>query len=144
MVDDRADLHVRLQALVDGPGVGQLGAAGPLLEHPRVAGVGQRPRAEVGADEQGVTVPPRHVALGLRQREPVLDEPLRRGVELADDRGVGPAPRQRDEAAVVGRLQEVRPVPDPVLLLLVGEFVQVEDRLPPRVGLAVLLHAETG
>ena len=61
-------------------------------------------------------------------------------VELADDVGVGAAAREGDQAPVVGRLEPGRAVPDPVLLLGLGEGVEVEHRLPLRLRLAVLVE----
>src|SRR5690606_14877896 len=88
----------------------------------------------------GVLVDPVQAALGLGPEEAALDPGLALEVELAGDVGVGAAARQRDQAALVGRAQAVGAVPHPVLALGLVQRVEVEDRFPGGIGLAVLLE----
>ena len=134
------DVHVVGLALVDHLGRFHRRAALPFLDDARVAGFGQRALAEVGVDEHGVAVDPLQAALGLGAEEAVFHPRLVVQVELAGDVGVGAAARERDQAAVVVRAQAVRAVPDPVLVLFGVERVQVQQQLPLRSVLAVLLQ----
>ncbi|MFT3836898.1 MAG: hypothetical protein QM723_07870 [Myxococcaceae bacterium] len=133
----RADRDVGLLAFVDHLGVGERRAALPLLGDSRVAGVGQRAGAEVGAHVEGVEVFPRHLGLRLGQREPVGDERLLHRVVLAHHHRVGAAARQPQQAALVLRVETGRALPHPALLLGGGERVEIDHRLP--VGLRLLV-----
>ena len=135
-------------ALVDRRRVCQRRAPLPGLDDARIARIGHRARPEVGADRQRVGVDPAGAALGLGQREAAFagrDEAALDQVELAHHGRIGAAARQVDQAAapdraalgVTRRRADVRAVPDPVLALGRGQRVQVEHRLPRRLGLAV-------
>ena len=113
-------------------------AALPALNDARVARIGHRPGADVGADVDGVRIDPFDVGLGLGQRETAFDEAEGVRVELAHDVGVGAAARQRDQAAPVLGAQRLRAAPDPVLVLGGGECIEIEQGLPARLRFAVL------
>jgi hypothetical protein len=132
--------HVVRLALEDRHGLGQGSAAPPLLRHPRVAGRGQRPLAEVRADVDPVLVDPADAALRLRQLEPAVDERQRRQVELTHDGRVGATPRQLDEGAPVPGAQHGRALPHPVLAVGLAKRVDVENDLPAGVVGAVPLQ----
>ena len=137
VVDAGADPGVFGAAFEDRRRIGQRRAALPALQHARVARIGHGAGAEVGADDQRVGVDPGHVRLRLRQREAAVDEALGHGVELADHLGVGAAARQRDQAAAVVGPQALGAAPDPVLLLRRAQRVEIDHRLPLRLGPAV-------
>ena len=117
--------------------VGQRRAAPPALDDARVARSGERTGAEVGGDVQRVGGYPFDIRLGLRQCEAIGDEGLGNAVELALDRRVGTAARERDHRVAVRRAQARRAAPDPVLAFGGGQRVEVEHDLPGRLRLAV-------
>ena len=80
-------------------------------------------------------------ALRLGKLEAPRDEGLRFEIVFPDDLGVGAAARQLHEAALVVRLEHGDAVPHPVLLFGDREGVEIDDRLPRRLGLAVFLEA---
>ena len=57
--------HVVRLAFVDERRSSQGRAAGPLTDRPRVAGIGERPGAEIGGHEQAVGTPPGDTAFCL-------------------------------------------------------------------------------
>ena len=116
----------------------------PRLDHPRVAAIRQRlPIAlKVGADEDLVTSPEAHVALGSRVgAEAARHEGLGGQVELTHDLRVGPARRQKDECAVPAAsgalVEHVVAMPHKVLALcdaFVGiELIEVQHVFPLRI-----------
>ena len=113
-------------------------AARPALGDARVAGVGHRAGAEVGADDERVGVEPGDVRLRFGQHEAAVHEGLVDGVELAHHLGVGAAARQRDQAAAILGAEALGTAPDPVLALGGGQRVEVEHGFPARLRLAVL------
>src|SRR5262249_681860 len=139
-VAGRADGDIRLLPLQHALRFAKRRTALPFLHYSRIAGVGERAGAEVSANEHTVLVAPGHLALGLRQRETILHERLGLGVEFANDRGIRAAARERHERPVIARFQPRRAVPDPVLLLGLRECVEIEYRLPFRLGLAVFVE----
>ena len=136
----RRDADVLVASLENRLGLGQRRAAFPALGHTRVTGLGQRALAPVGADEQRVAVEPSDVGLGLRQLKTALDEALGQGVELAMHRRIGSAARQLDEAALVAGSEPVDAFVNPVFILGLGQRIDVEHRLPLRLGRAVRLQ----
>ena len=112
----------------------------PGLDQPRVARLGQRAGAEIGAQPEGVLVLPADPGLGLGHREAAVDEGLGHGVELAHHRRIAAAPGQGDQAEAGLGLQEVGALPHPVLALGRGQGVQVQHRLPDRFGRDVLVQ----
>ena len=132
--------HVVRLALEHDGGLGERRTPAPLLGDPRISGAGERPVPEVGADVDPVLVDPPDHALGLGQREAVLDERARLEVELPHDGRVRPTPGQLDERPPVARPQRRRTLPDPVLVLGLAERVDVEQQLP--LGLALPVRLE--
>ena len=114
----------------------------PALEHPGVAGLGQRSGAEVGSHQQGVRVLPGHSGLRLRQREAIGYECCRPHVEFADHRRVGTAAGQRDQRQRVVGVEDVGAGPHPVLVLRVRQGVDVDEDLP--VGLIAAVAVQCG
>ena len=112
----------------------------PGLQHERVAGPGHRPCAPVAGDEQGILVEPADVLLALRGLEAAGDEGLRHGVELAIDDRVLAAVRQRDQAVPVLGGQAAGALVDPVLAFGLRQGVDVQNRLPDRLGGAVAVQ----
>ena len=137
VVVEGADGDVGLLAFVHDLRLGHRRAALPFLHHARVAGVGHRAVAEVGADVNGVDVDPADVALGLGPAEAAFDEGLFGDVEFTGDGGVGAAAREIDQAAVVVGAQAVGAAPDPVHAFGLAQGVDVEQDFPRRVFLAV-------
>ncbi len=135
---------VRGVAAIDLGRLGQGLAALQRLDDIGIAALGQGAvavlLAEVGGDQQGVAVQPFDPMLALRQGEAVVDEAFRRGVELAHEQGVLAAVRQEDQTAGLVRRQTVGPLPHPVPALGAGQGVDVQQRLPPRVGRGVTVQ----
>ncbi len=131
--------HVVRLAFVDERRSSQGRAAGPLTDHPRVAGVGERPGAEIGGHEQAVGTPPGDTALGLRQRKTALHKCLFLQVELPHHVGICTAAGERHEAEPIRRIQHGGTVPDPVFSLLRRECIEVEHGLPGRFRLSVFV-----
>ncbi len=129
--------------LVDDVGLGQRRAAPPPAHHPWIPGVGERTRAEVGADPYVVGVDPADIGLRLGDREPAVDEGPINQVVLAYHHRVRAAPGQPDQAASVLRRQGRHTTPDPVLALPFGQRVQVEQDIPLRLRAAVLVERRT-
>lgn len=138
------DVHVGRLAFVHDLGRGHRRAALPFLDHARIAGRGERAIAEIGVDIDRVAVDPLQAALGLGTEEAVLHPGHGGQVELAGHVGVGAAARQRDQAALVLRLEAFGAVPDPLLVLGAAfggvQRVEVDHRFPLRRGLAVFLQ----
>ena len=131
---------VGLGALEHHRRVGDRRAPRPAPHHARVARRRHRPRSEVGPGEHRVVVDPRDPALGLRQREPALglrDETLLGQVELPHHGRVRAAAGELHQRAGVVRPARRRARPDPVLVLVGRERVDVEQQLPVRVTGAV-------
>ena len=120
--------------------VGNRRAAAPLFHDARIPRSRERAWAKIGGHEDAVQVPPAQPALGLREHKPVCDKDLLCHVELARHRGVGPAARQRQQAAVVRRFQAIAALPDPVFLFGRRQRIQIEHHLPLRVVLAIGLE----
>ena len=74
------------------------------------------------------------VLFGVRRHKAVVDELAGLEVEFAQGFGVFAAGRERYQAADVAGVEAVQAVGDPLLLVLFGERVVVEDGLPVRVG----------
>ncbi len=86
---------------------------------------------------KGILVDPGHGLLAFGQDEAAFHKGPRRHVEFADNRGVGAAVGQGDEAVgLVGR-QAVAALEDPVLALGLRQRVDVEDRCPHRLAGAI-------
>src|SRR5262249_41333335 len=120
--------------------IGEFRAALPFLGDARVAGFRERARPEVGADVKRILVLPGNPALGLRNREAILDEVLGDDIKLALYACIGPTAGEGDDAALILGLQEIGPVEDPVFFFLLAERIQVEHGLPVRLLLAVLVE----
>ena len=136
----RADHDILLPAFEDHFRISECLAPSPELHDPGIAGVRHRVGAEVPRDEQPVLPGPGERALGLGQIEAVWHERPGRQVEFAYDDRVRAAAGQGDEAAVVGRLEELRTCEDPVLALFLRQRVDVENGLPRRVAFAVFVQ----
>ena len=123
----------------DHRGVERVGAAPP---QPHGAGVARRRRvlrpAERARQQQRVGIEPDRDALGFRQREAVRDEGAGLEVELAHHRGVAATAGELDERPGVAARQARGAAPHPVLALVAGQRVEVEEHLPGGIGLAVL------
>src|SRR5205807_38026 len=76
VIDPGPDRDVRLLALEHRLGVGQRRAPLPTLHESRIAAVGERAGAEIGADVERVLVAPGGLALRLGKRKAVGDELL--------------------------------------------------------------------
>jgi hypothetical protein len=87
-----------------------------------------------------VRVDPGVEALGLGQHEAVRDEAAPVEVELAHDVRVDALAGERDERPPAAAREHLCPVPVPALALRPGERVEVEEHLPLRLGLAVLVE----
>ena len=140
MVPSCGDVHVSGLAFVHYLGIGDRSAALPFLDDARIARARQRAVAEVGEDVHGVPVDPLQRALGFVAEETAVDPALGVQIELTGHIGVRTAARQRDQAAAVIGAQAVGAVPDPVLALGLVQRVEVDQDLPLRPGLAVLLQ----
>ena len=132
------DSDIARLTLEDQGGLGDGGATTPFPHCSRVARIGEAAGAEIGPDKHAVAIAPRDAGLGFGQLEAIGDELLGLGIELADDGGIGPTPRERQQDTVVAGLEEIGSLPDPVFLLFAPQFVEVEHRLPLGFGLAVL------
>ena len=135
VVVDGSDRDVRRFAGEDGDGVVERGAARPAFRDARVSRFGQRAvpvgcGTEVGADVDVVLVDPTHRRLVLGERESVGDPGACGEVEFAHHRGVGTAARQRDQHSPIIGAQRRRALPHPVLVLGLGEFVDVDQHVP--------------
>jgi hypothetical protein len=135
-----ADVHVAGLPLEDRLGLGERGAAPPQPGRPRVPRGGQRAGPDVGAHVDPVGVDPADAALRLGQREAVGHELQPFQVELPHHAGVRAAARQAHEAPVEGGAQHRDALPDPVLALRRRERVDVDEHLPHRFPLAVLVE----
>jgi hypothetical protein len=131
-------------ALVHRAGGRERLAARPLLDDARITRGRHRPGAEVGGHPDRVEVLPGDVLLGLRGKvEAVAHETPCLQVEFAHDARVGPAARQGDQAAAIRLARALRPQargagPDPVLLLVGRDAIQVDQDFPVWLRLAVL------
>ncbi len=119
-------------------GVHRIGAPAPQADHAGVPGLGRVGAVGIqgGGQQDRVAVDPGHRALGLRQPESPLgpgDEAPGGQVELADLHGVRAPTGQPDQHAVVRRAPDNGARVDPVHVLLGGEGVHVQERLPGRV-----------
>ena len=139
-VGKSADRHVVRPALEDRLCVCQRRAAGPLPHRPRVARGGERSGAHVGGHEQAPAISPGDPALCLGQCEAPVHKRLLLEVELPDDVGVGPAPRQRYQAGAVFGFEDRRAVPDPVLPFGLRQRVDIDHRLPGGLRRAVAVE----
>ena len=135
-----AHRDIRRFAFKDGGGFLEGLTASPQLDDPGIAGVGHRAGAEVRGHEDLVGAGPGDGSLGLGEREAVFHEGPGHEVELPDNEGVGAAPGQAQQAAVVGRDQDGGPRVDPVLTLVASQGIDVEHDLPGGVRLSVLLE----
>jgi len=88
---------------------GERSAAPPELDHPRVSRGRHAPGAEIGADQNRVLVHPAQGGFGLRNPEAVRHELLGDEIELPGLGGVGAAPGERHQTALVGRLETIGP-----------------------------------
>ncbi len=131
---------VGVLALEHRRGAGQRRAARPALDHARIARIGEAAGAEIGRHVERVLIGPVHAGLGLGQREAVGDERPLGDVELAHHVRVGAAARQHDHAAFVLRREAVGAGPDPVLVLLLRQRVEVDHDVPRGLRLAVLVQ----
>ncbi len=136
----RRNRHVGRLPLVDRLRRGERCAAHPPLRDTGVARFGHGARAEIGADVERVLVDPAHVALGHFELEAAFHEAPARDVELAHRNGIAAVGRERDEAALVLRLQALRTPIHPLLPLRLAEGVDVEDDVPLRARLRILLE----
>jgi hypothetical protein len=132
--------HVGLLALEHQLGLGRLLAALPQAHGARVAGIGHFVVGKRRAVEHAVAIAPGDAALGLRDVEAIGDELAGLEVELAAHRRVGAAHGQPDHAAVVVGVAAAGAGPDPVLVLLGGQRVDVEEDVPVRLVAAVLVQ----
>ena len=131
--------------VVGGPGEHRFGllewlAPPPPLDDARVARGGERPLAEVGADQQRVLVFPGGLRLGLVQLEAAVDEGAGGHVELPHHRGVRTAGRQADQRALVVGFDDGGPGPHPVPIVGARQLVDVDDHVPVRLLGAVAVQ----
>ena len=119
-------------------GVGERGAAPPFPQRPRVAAVGQRAGAEIGADEDPVAVRPGDVGFRFRKLEAIGEEASADDVELANHHGIATTARQPQQAAIIPGPDDIGTVPHPVLVLADGQRIEIEHGFPGRFRLAVL------
>ncbi len=88
-------------------------------------------------DIEGILVDPGSGLLAFRQDKAVLHKGPGGRIELADDRGVGAAVGQVDQAIGVVRRQAIAALEDPVLAFRLCQGIDVEDRLPDRLARAI-------
>ena len=112
----------------------------PSLDDTGITGACHRPRTEVGADIQVVAIDPFDARLGFGQVEPINHKCLTGQIELAGDFGIGPTTGQFDQASVLRAAETSRTTPDPVLLLLLGQRIKVQQDLPCRLRLCKFNH----
>ncbi len=128
-------VDVGTRALEHRLGVGEGCAPAPPFDHPRIAGIGERVGAEVGADQHGVRIGPADLRLGFRQLEPVVDEFPCRHVEFTHDRGVRAAAGQADQRTGVFGVDDAGAGPHPFLVVGPAQLVDVDQHIPlGRVG----------
>ena len=78
----------------------------PALDDPRISGVGQRTRAEVGAHQNGIRAPPSVMSvLASGSSKPPATNVSCPHVEFADDGGIRPAARQADQRQRADRVR---------------------------------------
>ena len=106
-------------------------AALPLPHRDGVAGLAHGARAPVARHQQRVLVDPGDVLLAGRQLKTAGDKGARLQVELAHGDRVFASGRQLHHAQLLRRLQASQLVRHPALLVLFGQRIVVEDRLPP-------------
>ena len=135
-----AHRDIRGFAFEDGGGFLEGLTASPQFDDPRIAGVGHRAGTEIRRHEDLVGAGPSDGSLGLGEREAVFHEGLGDKVELPDNGGVGAAPGQTQQAAVVGRNQDGSTRVHPVLILIASQGIDVEHDLPGGVRLPVFLE----
>ena len=121
----RSHPHIGRFAGKHGLGLVQRRAAAPGLYHPRIAGVRQGSRPEIGSNIKRVGIAPGDRAFGLGQGEPVRHETLADEIELADDGGVGAPAGEVEQAAFVLGIERGHALVDPVLLLGLRQVVEV-------------------
>ncbi len=126
----RACADVGWFAAEDFFGVVERSAALPELDDEGVAGLGHGAGTPVAGDEEGVFVDPGDVLFGVREDEAVLDELAGAEVELAEGVGVFAAGGEGDEAEAVSGVEAVEAFLDPLLVVLFGEGVVVDDGVP--------------
>ena len=111
--------------------VGQRCAAAPALDHPRIAGFGQRVGAEVGAHQHGVRVGPGYLRLGLWQREPAGNEFACLHVEFTPDGRVRATRGQDDQRSRQIGFKDVGAAPHPFLIVgSSAEFIDIDQHIP--------------
>ncbi len=125
-------LHVLRVAAEHFLGLRQCLPAMQAFDDERVAAGGQRPGAPVGCHQQRVGVFPVHIRLGTGQRESPRHEGAFGKVEFALHGGVLTAIGQRDQAALLGRLQAVGALEHPVGVFAGGQGVHIQHRGPMR------------
>ena len=96
--------------------------------------------AEIGEDKHLVAIDPPQTTLGLRTLEAVGHERAGGQIEFASYRGVRAAAGEGDQRSIVVGPQQATTAPHPVLILLFSQFVQIQQRFPLGIGLAVLIQ----
>jgi hypothetical protein len=112
----------------------------PPLDHPRIAGFGQRACTEVGAHQHGIRFGPADVGLGLRKREPVGNELPCGHVEFAHDCRVGAAAGHADQCAGAVRFDDSGAGPHPVFMVSPAQLIYVNQHIPRGRVAAVVLQ----
>ncbi len=106
--------------------------ARPDAGRARIARCGRHPVPKRARNKPRILVEPMGVAFGFGKHEPARDELLRAHVELPQHRCVAAAARQpHDGQRVIGRQRRCA-LPDPVLVLLGSEPVEIEEHRPFR------------
>ena len=117
-------------------------AAFPEFDDEGVAGLGHGAGAPVAGYEESVFVDPGDGLFGAGENEAVVDELAGFEIELAEGVGVFAAGGEGDEAEAVAGVEAVEALLDPLLVVLRGECVVVDDGVP--VGLIVEVAVERG
>ena len=115
---------------IEGFGVRQWCAPAPALDDPRIAGVGERALAEVGAHQHRIEVLPGQLRLGFRQFEPVGNEFACQHVEFTHDGGIRATRGESDQRAGAIGPDDVGAAPDPLFVVNSAQLIDIDQDVP--------------
>jgi hypothetical protein len=122
--------YVRCLATIDLLRVFERCAALPEFDDEGVAGLSHGAGAPVAGDEQGVFVDPSHVLFGVREDKAAFNEFAGPEVEFSQCFGVFAARRKAYEAEAITWIEAVETLVDPLLVVLFGKGVVVNNGVP--------------